>query len=251
MIKSYKAFIFSTLLSSCLVGGYIYAQSFSPIALIQTGQREMSALAVFTKQLSLSAQQEGVAAVFSGKQVVNAVSALQMHEKFVRVFEQFDPRFGQPRSILCEAQAQGNYTLSANDESQQSVARLMQNYSTQRVESPLEIEQNRLQTHEQLYCSLDEEKIGACKRIANGMQAWDSNYAGAFGESTASPESELAGYAYTQMIVDHRPSAAVDCTTIACSAASSRQLRRMSLSSAVATVYTSQMADRRVPLHGQ
>lgn len=244
-----KITIISLFMSIALVSLPTQAISWSSIvAFITTMQTEMSAWAINVKQTSLAAHQITSAEVYSKKQLATAIGAINMSDRVSKAVTSFDSELGQPMTIKCEAQKQGKLFVEAVAQRDRDSSKLMTSYSSQRVGSRAEADFEILNIHKNTYCSIAEAKQGICELTPNGMQAWDTDYSGAFTEATLSPEGELAGYAYTAMVTDLRAEAQADCSSASCSAAQSHQLAASAFTAMSANSLVGQVVHRRVPV---
>ncbi|WP_244986293.1 hypothetical protein [Serratia symbiotica] len=225
-----------------------FAASWASVTeLVNTMQQGMSALAVETKQAALAANQQSLMVANAFKTLSTSRGSVQMSNRVVDSYVDFNPSTGQASSNGCQAHMQNSYALQANELSAKNQLALMQNYSAKRYGAQSEADAERMSIHNDTYCSASEAKAGACNLKANGMQSWDSNYAGAFNQDTLSPEAELAGYAYIANIADQRVSTADQCTSTACQTATLAQLQSTALNSMVANSLIGQLTERRIP----
>ncbi|WP_323025779.1 hypothetical protein [Castellaniella sp.] len=220
----------------------------SVLTFVKTLKDEASAWAVTTRQTAVAAQQQNDSRLRSEAMLASAIGAIEMADRVGQAIAAVDPAVGQPQTILCEAQTQGQLRVEALGQRDRDAARLMQSFASSRVASQAQADQAQLAQRQDTYCTVSEARAGACKLTANGMQGWDSNYAGAFSQRTLSPEGELAGYAYTATLTDTRASAAIDCTSAACMSAASGQMRVAAMSAMAANSLIGQVTDRRVPV---
>jgi len=243
--------IAGTLVGYGLAFAAMSAHSFSWASVLQflsSLGNEASALAITTKQTALAAFQESLAAVNANKQLATAMGVIQMSDRLINVFADFNPETGQPDATKCEAQKNTTLHVEAESQKQKDAAHLMQTFAAGRVSTRAAGEVETLAVHRDAYCTVSEAKQGMCTLSANGMQGWDSNYAGAFGEVTLAPEGELAAYAYAGMLADARAEAVIDCKSAACVAASVQQLGSAAASAMAANAIIGQVTDRRVPM---
>ncbi len=230
------------------VSGPGYAQVASAGAEVANGQQQTSAWAVTTKQTALSANVVGTSQQHDDQTLAAAIGAIHMSDALSDVAVQYSMLTGQPDSIKCIAQANGKLAVQTDQQREQDTARLMATYSSSRVGSQAQANQQLLDLHRSTYCTVSESKGGMCKLTPNGMQGWDQNYAGAFTQGTLSPEGELAGYAYAAMLTDVRADAAIDCRSSACAAAQAAQLDAAAAASIAANSMVEQVTDRRQPM---
>ncbi|MEA9392203.1 hypothetical protein SJI19_16890 [Acerihabitans sp. TG2] len=227
---------------------FSYAASWLSVTeLVNTMQQGMSAIAVATKQAAVAANQQSLAVANSLKTLSTARGAMQMSNRVVDAYTNFDASTGQASSNGCQAHMQNSYAIQASELSSKNQLVLMQNYATRRYTAQSEADAERLSIHHDTYCSASEATAGACELKANGMQAWDSDYAGAFNQETLSPEAELAGYAYVSNITDERIATSQDCTSAACQSATLAQMQSSAINSMVANSLIGQLTDRRIP----
>lgn len=220
----------------------------SVLEFIRTMNNELSAWAVQVKQTALAANQASQADVNAKLQLATAMSTIQESERIWKATVAFHPTLGQPNTIKCLAQQNGKMFVESVGQSQRDASRLMQSYSNSRVGSQVVADRERLAMHRDTYCTVSEARQGMCELSPNGMQGWDVNYAMAFGEKTLGPEGEVAGYAYAAMITDVRAAASIDCPSVECQSAQSRQLALSAVSSMAASSLVGQITDRRVPI---
>jgi hypothetical protein len=210
-------------------------------------QQDLSAFSVEVKQSAVAANQQSLATLNSYKVLSTARGATQMSNKVVDAYTSFDPSTGQASSNSCLAHMQNSYTLQAHELSDQNQYQLMQNYVSHRYGNQSQADAERLSIHKDTYCSASEATFGVCQLNANGMQAWDSNYAGAFVQDTVSPEAELAGYAYVANMTDQRITTSQECRSVACQSAILSQMQSSAINSMAANSLIGQLTDRRIP----
>lgn len=215
---------------------------------LETQQNEMSAWAVTTKQTAVSANQMGQSQQISQQQLATAIGALSMSNRVSQAVLSFDGTLGQPVTIKCEAQKDATLQVQAWQQVGLDRAHLMNTFASTRVANEASVGRERMALHKDSYCTIGEAKVGMCELQANGMQGWDSNYGGAFAETTLAAEGELAGYAYAAMLADTRAPAALDCTSAACAAAAGEQLAVAAVGTMVADALVGQVLERRVPM---
>ncbi|ANN80909.1 hypothetical protein [Bordetella flabilis] len=220
----------------------------SVVTFVNTLRGEASSWSVTTQQTAVSAQQQNDSRVRSESLLASAIGAIEMSERVGNAVVSVDPAVGQPSTLLCEAQTEGALRVEALGQRDRDATRLMQSFSSSRVSSQAKADAAIIAQRKNTYCTVSEARSGACDLVPNAMQGWDSNYAGAFSQSTLSPEGELAGYAYTAMLTDVRASAAVDCSSAACQGAAANQMRLAAMSSLAANSLVGQVTDRRVPV---
>lgn len=235
-------------LACLLTGAGADAQTVAAGTMMSNGQQQTSAWAVETKQTALSANVVSASEAQSQQTLAAAIGAIDMSGALTDAAVQYSPLTGQPDSIKCNAQADGKLAVQTDQQREQDVGHLMASYSSSRVGSQAQADQQRLTLHRNTYCTVSESQAGLCKLSPNGMQGWDENYAGAFSQGTLSPEGELAGYAYTAMLTDVRADAATDCKGASCAAAESAQLDASAAASMAANSMVEQVTDRRQPI---
>lgn len=218
----------------------------SVLTMIKTLGSEASAWAVTTKQTALAANQQTTSQQITQKQLATALGAIAMSDRVTKNIEAFHSEFGQPSTIKCEAQKNGKLFVEAQAQQALDGARLMSAYASNRVGSSTLADAEALSLHRKNYCTVSEAKQGLCALTANGMQGWDADYSGPFGEKTLAPEGEIAGYAYASMVSDVRAESQIDCKSSACEAAQSHQLAKAALGSMVANSIIGQVTDRRI-----
>lgn len=238
-----------------VVGGAIFmASAFSHASFISaiqaflTQQREASAFAITTKQTALAANQRNTAQTVAAQQLTTATGAIAVSNRIIDAQRDFSSRLGQPDDIKCNAQAQRTMVVEAASQSGKDRSKLMASFANARVGSQAEADRQRTIQRLKRYCSQSEAKVGICELTANGMQSWDSSYAGAFNERTLSPEAELAGYDYAAMVSDVRAPVQVDCTGSSCEAAQAAHMEAVAMASMSAFALVGQVADRRSPV---
>ncbi|OAD16500.1 hypothetical protein [Achromobacter insolitus] len=220
----------------------------SVVTFLRTMQDEASAWSVTTQQTAVSAQQQNDSRLRAQSLLATAMGAIGMSERVGKAIVSVDPAVGQPATLLCAAQTEGALRVEALGQRDRDAARLMQSFASTRVNAQTKADEASIGLRKSTYCTVSEAKGGACKLVANGMQGWDSNYAGAFAQRTLSPEGELAGYAYVAMLTDNRASAAIDCESAACQSAALSQMRLAAMSTMAANSLVGQVTDRRVPV---
>lgn len=220
----------------------------SVVTFLKTMKDEASAWSVTTSQTAVAAQQQNESQLRAQGLLATAIGAIEMSERVGNAIAAVDPVVGQPKTLLCEAQTEGQLRVEALGQRDRDASRLMESFASARVSSQAAGEAEALATHRELYCTVSEARAGACELTANGMQGWDTNYAGFASQMTLSPEAELAGYAYAAMVADTRVSAVVDCTSMACESAHANQMRVAAMSTLAANSLVGQVVDRRVPV---
>jgi len=233
---------------ACWLVSSAHAQAASALSMTLNGEQQTSAWAVSVKQSALSANTVSTAQAQSQQTLAAAVGAIEMADALTKTAVQYSMLTGQPDSIKCIAQANGKLAVQTDQQRAQDTAHLMATYSSTRVGSQAVANQQLLSLHRNTYCMVSESQAGLCTLSPNGMQGWDLNYAGAFGQDTLSPEGELAGYAYAAMLTDVRADAAIDCKSASCSAAAATQLDVAAASSMAANSMVEQVTDRRQPI---
>lgn len=209
---------------------------------------EASAWNIYSQQVKLSSTIQATASQHAQQQLATAIGAISMAGRMVDTVASFDGTLGQPVTLKCEAQKNAMVQAVAWEQVTLDRAKLMGTFASTRVASTSEGERERITLHRDNYCTIAEARAGMCELKANGMQGWDSNYAGAFGEQTLAAEGELAGYAYAAMVADTRAPAALDCKSTACAAAASEQLALAATGTMVADAFLGQVMERRVPV---
>lgn len=235
------------LAATAFIASAVANASFLSVAqLLATMQREASAWSVQIKQTAVAASQQNAATLRSAQTVSTANEIMLKSNRIVDATRDYSPRFGQPDELKCAAQANRVVVLESFSQRDKDLSAMMQSYSSSRVGSQAVANQTKLSTRKSSFCSQDEAKAGVCELVPNGMQAWDSNYAGAFNELTLAPETELAGYEYVAMVTDNRSSAFADCKSAACDAAAHKSHAATAFSSMAAFSLAGQIADRRM-----
>jgi hypothetical protein len=238
----------SLVFALAMVGQPAHAQFASIAQFLQTMQSEMSAWAVNTKQTAVAANQEAQSSQTSAQQLATAIGAIDMASRVGNAALSFDGTLGQPVTIKCVAQKNAAMQVEAWSQVALDRSKLMATFASTRVASKAQAERERVGLRKDSYCTVGDAKSGFCKLKANGMQGWDANYGGAFGERTLPAEGELAGYAFAAMVADTRAPVAMDCKSKSCAAAASQQLALASAGSMVADAFVGQVLERRVPM---
>lgn len=220
----------------------------SALQWILSMQNELSGWAVTVKQTALAANQIAQARLISQQQLATAIGAIAMSERMSKAVMAVDPNWGQPVTLKCEAQQDATSQVEAWHQVSLDRSKLMATFASTRVADEAHAEHERMALHRDSYCTVSEAKVGMCQLMANGMQGWDVNYAGAFVERTLPAEGELAGYAYAAMVADTRAPAVADCKSTACAAAAEQQLARAAAGTLVADAIVGQVLERRVPM---
>ena len=212
---------------------------------------EMSAWAVQTKQAALSANVVSGTVRNAKMELASARGAQHTTAQTVRATENFHPQFGgQPASLSCDAVRQNIAAEAALAQRKIDTQALMASYAGARVGDPSQAVQQQWARHRDTYCTVAEAKIKptpACQLVPNGMQGWDSNYAGAFSETTLSPETELAAYDYAATLIDQRSTLLSACKETACNEQAAISLTSASAASMVANSLIDQATWRRQP----
>lgn len=216
--------------------------------LFRNMQAEASAFAVSVKQSAIAANQVALSSNTSGKQLSNAQGAIRMSKAARENAVKFSGRFGVSPTLKCEGQADRTVAIESQRQRQRDGARLMANYSGERMANQASADADALKMHLKTYCTVAAAKQGLCTLQPNGMQGWDVNYSGAFSERTLSPEGEAAAYAYVALVTDARASAEGDCTSRACEAAQGSGMAVSAFASMAAASLVDQATDRRVPI---
>jgi hypothetical protein len=220
----------------------------SVLQFVKTMQSELSAWAVTTKQTSVAANQVAEADRRSAQQLATAMGAITSAERLGKAVISFDSSVGQALTNGCRAHKDATMQVEAWDQVRRDRSKLLGTFAATRVSDSTRSQRERVGLHNDSYCTVGEAKSGVCALKANGMQGWDTNYSGAFGERTLSAEGELAGYAYAAMVADVRAPAALDCKSVACGAAASDQLALAAAGTMVADSLVGQVLERRVPM---
>lgn len=215
---------------------------------LKTMTTESSAWAVATKQTGVGAHQQTITKARGQQALATAVGALSMSERIGEALVSVDGELGQPVSVKCYAQMQAEMQVESFTQITRDRYRLMSTFASSRVSDAGAVDRERLEVHRESYCTVSEAKAQLCTLVPNGMQGWDTNYAGAFGELTLPAEGELAGLAYAAMVADVRAPAALDCKEAACTGAASQQLGLAAVGSMVADSLVGQVLERRVPM---
>ena len=247
LVRGLAAFAAGCSLLAAAPSAYAFSWE-SVLQFIETMQSEMSAWAVTTKQTAVAANQIADNTKTSQQQLATAMGAIAMSERVSEAVMSVDANFGQPVTIKCTAQKAAATQVEAWSQVALDRSKLMSTFASTRVGGKDMAERERVALRKDSYCTVGEAKSGMCHLKANGMQGWDANYAGAFGERTLPAEGELAGYAYAAMVADVRAPAALDCRSKACSAAASEQLALAAVGTMAADAFVGQVLERRVPM---
>lgn len=215
------------------------------IAWFQTMVREVSALAVQVKQNAVAANQVSDAEVNSRKQLAVAMGALMTSERVREVVKNYDPTLGQPMLLKCDAQLERALQVEVSHQADKNRHWMLNNFVNASASSRVVADRNALEQRRTLFCSVSEAKQGLCELVPNGMQSWDSSYAGPFGEQTMTPDVEIAAYSYIANVVDTRPPDGINCKSEACSAARLDNMRNTAFGSMVAESLVGQVSARR------
>jgi hypothetical protein len=245
--RKYKSFLVYLALAVFAVPAHAISWQ-SVLSFIQTMQSEMSAWAVTTKQTSVAAHQVSQANLNTQKALATAIGAISMSERVSDAVMSVDGQWGQPVTIKCTAQKAAAMQVEAWSQVGLDRSKLMGTFASTRVASKSHADRERLALRKDSYCTVGEARSGMCELKANGMQGWDSNYGGPFGERTLAAEGELAGYAYAAMVADVRAAGALDCKSKACEAAASQQLALAAVGTMAADAFVGQVLERRVPV---
>lgn len=243
-------------LSAVVVGYALVAFSPSAHALtwasvlefIASMQQELSAWSIATKQTAVAANQVAQSLQTSQQELATAMGAIAMSERVTNAVMSVDGNWGQPVTIKCTAQKAAAMQVEAWSQVSLDRSKLMGTFASNRVADKSHAERERIALRKDSYCTVGEAKSGMCQLKANGMQGWDANYGGAFGERTLPAEGELAGYAYAAMVADVRAPAVLDCKSKACAAAASEQLALAAVGTMAADAFVGQVLERRVPM---
>lgn len=218
----------------------------SILAWFTTTQREVSAIAVQTKQNAVAANQIADAEVNTRKTLSVAMGALMASERVRDVVRDYDPQIGQPMLLKCNAQMEREVQVGVTHQAVLNAGRFTRSYANQRAESKVAAQRDVLQQRREFFCSVSEGKQGLCELKPNGMQGWDTNYDGPFGNLTMTPDIELAAANYIANLADLRPSKAIYCKTEACATAQQKQIEATAVGSMVAASMTGQLSSRRI-----
>jgi len=231
----------------------VHAFSWSSVMqFVKDLEDELSAWSVNVKQTALSANQMGNAERVSKQQLTTAMNTLDMGEKLYHAVVDFGPMTGQPDSVKCTEHHHATLHVEARGQRDLDHRKLMASYASSRVGTRAGAQNDWQKNHRANYCTVSEAKQGMCKITADGMQGWDTNYAGAFTELTLAPEAELAAYDYAATLIDVRSDAVTDCNSADCLTAQSNFFGFAAAGSMVANSITGQATDRRQPfLPGQ
>jgi hypothetical protein len=220
----------------------------SVVQWLYSSQNQSSAWAVTTKQTSVSANQEADSTHASQQQLATAMGAISMSNRVTDEVLSVDGVLGQPVANKCVAVKNAEMQVQAWQQVDMDRSKLIATFASTRVSTAAQGQLERIALHRNSYCSVSEARMGMCQLRADGMQGWDVNYGGAFGEHTLAAEGELAGYAYAAMVADARAPAAIDCKSSACSAAAVQQLANAAAGTMVADAFLGQVLERRVPM---
>lgn len=233
---------------TALVGISAQAHAFgwaSVLAWFQTSQREVSAIAIQTKQNAVAANQISDAEVNTRKQLAVAMGAVMTSERVREVVKNYDPALGQPMLLKCDAQFDRKVQVETFNQAAKNTRVFVSNFASASTPSRAGAQRDVLTQHRELFCSVSEAKQGMCKLNPNGMQAWDASYAGPFGEQTMTPDVELAAFNYITNVVDTRAQNGINCKSEACSAARLENMQETAIGSMVAESLVGQLSMRR------
>ncbi len=233
-----------------LPGAGVQAQTSwqSVVQWLYASQNQSSAWAVTTKQTAVAANQEADSSRASQQQLATAIGAISMSNRVTDQVLSVDGLLGQPIANKCVAVKNAEMQVQAWQQVDMDRSKLIATFASTRVATSAQGELERIALHRNSYCSVSEARMGMCQLRADGMQGWDVNYGGAFGERTLAAEGELAGYAYAAMVSDARAPAAIDCKSSACSSAAAQQLANAATGTMVADAFLGQVLERRVPM---
>jgi hypothetical protein len=246
MRKKYLPFILGALMMSVSLPAHAWLEMIVSFFAEQIVPGQLSSLRIATQQTAVSAHVVSEAELNSKKTLADAVAAIQQSDRVYEALANYSEMTGQPITNKCVALGDNATAVKAMQNARKDARTLMESYSAARVGSSIEKDNEALDTHRKYYCTVSEAKQGMCELYPNGMQWWDTNYSGPFGESTLSPDSELAAYAYTQMVLDTRAEAVIDCKSASCSAASTNHLGTNALGSMAAASFIGQATERRI-----
>lgn len=230
------------------VSGTAHADWQSILMMLKNLMSEASAWAGSAMQTALSGKQRSEAAINSQQMLADSMVALSTYQRTMRAALDFHPAVGQPSSLKCAVQTERKFAVESAAQANRDAATLMQTFSSGRVESKAQGQDDAWEIHRLLYCTAAEARQSLCVLKPNGMQGWDVDYGAVFAQRTLAPEGELAGYAYAAMLADARPSGVIDCPSVACDAASVAHLERAAIASMSAAAIVGQTTSRRVPV---
>lgn len=217
----------------------------SALAWFATMQREVAAVAIQVKQNAVYANQISDANVNSNKQLAAAMGALMTSERVREVVQNYDPVFGQPMLLKCDAQFDRQLQIETFHQSSKNTLEFVSNFAVASAKSRVAADQGMLEQHREFFCSVSEAKQGLCDLKPNGMQSWNSSYAAPFGEQTLTPDVELAGFNYISNVVDTRATDDINCKSEACASARLKNMRDTAIGSMVAESLVGQLSMRR------
>ena len=215
------------------------------LAWFQTMQREVSAIAIQTKQNAVAANQISDAQVNSRKNLAVAMGALMMSDRVRDVTLGFDPHLGQPMLLKCNAQMERTMQVEVFNQAAKNTREFLTAYSSASTESRAAADRDVLLQHREFFCSVSEAKQGLCELNPNGMQGWDSTYSGPFGEHTMTPDIELAAFNYVANLADTRAPKGINCKSEACAAAQLKHMEATAIGSMVSASLVGQLSARR------
>ncbi len=225
-----------------------HASAFSWAAVLawfQTTQRELSAIAIQTKQNAVSANQISDAEVNSRKTLAVAMGALMTSERVREVVKNYDPMLGQPMLLKCDAQMERAMQVAVFDQAAKNTRGFINAYASAGTPSRAAANKDSLVQHRELFCTVSEAKQGLCELKPNGMQGWDASYAGPYGEDRVTPDVELAAYSYVAHLADTRPAKGINCKSEACAVAKLKHMEQSAIGSMVSTSLIGQLSERR------
>ena len=218
----------------------------SIVAWFTTMQREVSAIAIQTKQNAVAANQIADAEVNTRKTLSVAMGALMASERVRDVVRDYDPQIGQPMLLKCNAQMERGLQVDAFNQAARNTRLFVSSYATVGADSRVTAQRDVLQQRRELFCSVSEAKAGLCELKPNGMQGWDTMYDGPFGNLTMTPDFELAAANYIANLADIRAPKSIYCKSEACATAQQKQIESVAIGSMVAASLTGQLSDRRI-----
>jgi hypothetical protein len=220
----------------------------SVVAYITNMLRESTIWKMLVAQTAVSSNQIAETAQKSNQQLAKALEMQRKEKLIADAITDYGAVTGQPMTAGCVAQTNARLYVASAEQADRDASKLMRNFSGS--SSPLATER-RSQMMKRLmdeYCTVSEARQGICKLKGNGMQAWDRNYAGAFGNQTLSPEGEVAAYDFANMVTAPSGDRPIDCTGASCDEYRLNDLGRSALSSMVASVFVGQATSRRSPM---
>src|SRR5690606_35628702 len=114
------------------------------------------AWSVTTSQTAVAAQQQNESQLRAQGLVATAIGAIEMSDRVGSAIAAVDPFVGQPQTLLCEAQTEGQLRVEALGQRDKDAARLMESFAGSRVSSQAAGEAEALAMRRERYCTVSE-----------------------------------------------------------------------------------------------